>query len=128
MHNARIDEMVQELYQSTTANWSRSRASWCGSPSGRGCSATRFFDRYFGHETDPRWLNAVSRACRKSGWKKFVSTHKVEIRAIRKEIARLENEIETPISDFRRIVQEVQRGERDAARAKRRWWRPIFAW
>ena len=83
-----------------------------------GVKRNRFFDRYFGHETDSRWLNRVSRLSEK-GWKGFVANHKDQIRPIRKDIARLEKEIEMPISEFRRIVNEVQRGERDAARAKK---------
>ena len=117
LHNARIDELVQELYvYNRKLVGLESKLVRLAERSG--VKRNRFFDRYFGHETDSRWLNRVSRLSEK-GWKGFVANHKDQIRPIRKDIARLEKEIEMPISEFRRIVNEVQRGERDAARAKK---------
>ena len=117
LHNARIDELVQELYV-----YNRSlvalESKLVRLAERSGVERNRFFERYFGNETDSRWLNRVSRLSEK-GWRRFVSGHKEQIRPIRKDIARLEREIEMPISEFRRIVNEVQRGERDAARAKK---------
>ena len=117
LHNARIDELVQELYVHNR-NLVALESRLVRLAERAGVRRSKFFDRYFGHETDSRWLNRVSRLSEK-GWKGFVANHKDQIRPIRKDIARLEKEIEMPISEFRRIVNEVQRGERDAARAKK---------
>ena len=117
LHNARIDELVQELYVHNR-NLVALESRLVRLAERSGVRRSKFFDRYFGHETDSRWLNRVSRLSEK-GWKGFVASHKDQIRPIRKDIARLEKEIEMPISEFRRIVNEVQRGERDAARAKK---------
>ena len=117
LHNARIDELVQELYVHNR-NLVALESRLVRLAERAGVRRSKFFDRYFGHETDSRWLNRVSRLSEK-GWKGFVANHKDQIRPIRKDIARLEKEIEMPISEFRRIVSEVQRGERDAARAKK---------
>ena len=117
LHNARIDELVQELYVHNR-NLVALESRLVRLAERAGVRRSKFFDRYFGHETDSRWLNRVSRLSEK-GWKGFVASHKDQIRPIRKDIARLEKEIEMPISEFRRIVSEVQRGERDAARAKK---------
>ena len=62
---------------------------------------------YLGNETDTKWLNRVSRLSEK-GWKDFVSKHKDEIRAIRKEISQLSQELEMPIAE---MVQDVLDGE-----------------
>ncbi len=117
LHNARIDELVQELYV-----YNRSlvalESKLVRLAERSGVERNKFFERYFGNETDPRWLNRVSRLSEK-GWRRFVSNQKDLIRPIRKDIAKLEQEIETPIPEFRRIVNQVQRGERDAARAKK---------
>ena len=117
LHNARIDELVQELYVHNR-NLVALESRLVRLAERAGVRRSKFFDRYFGHETDSRWLNRISRLSEK-GWKGFVANHKDQIRPIRKDIARLEKEIEMPISEFRRIVSEVQRGERDAARAKK---------
>ena len=117
LHNARIDELVQELYVHNR-NLVALESRLVRLAERSGVERNRFFERYFGNETDSRWLNRVSRLSEK-GWRSFVSNHKDQIRPIRKGIAGLERDIEMPISEFRRIVNEVQRGERDAARAKK---------
>ncbi len=117
LHNARIDELVQELYVHNR-NLVALESRLVRLAERSGVERNKFFERYFGNETDSRWLNRVSRLSER-GWRGFVSNHKDQIRPIRKDIAGLEREIEMPISEFRRIVNEVQRGERDAARAKK---------
>ncbi len=117
MHNARIDQLVQELYL-----YNRTLVSLEGKlmrlAQRSKINRDSFLRYYFGHETDRNWLNRVSRLSER-GWKDFVSRNKDEIRQIRKDIARLSEEIEMPISEFRRIVNQVQRGEREAGRAKK---------
>jgi RNA polymerase primary sigma factor len=77
-----------------------------------------FMDRYFGFELDPKWLQRVSRVS-ESGWKPFVQKNKERIKGIRAEISGIANDVGLPPSEFRDIVQKIQRGERDAARAKK---------
>ena len=76
-----------------------------------------FVARYKGSETDPRWLNRVSRLSDKN-WKAFVRNHKEEIRDARAQIAALARETGMPVAEFRRLVEEVGSGEREAERAK----------
>ena len=77
-----------------------------------------FMDNYFGRELDPRWLQRVSHLSDK-GWKNFVSKHRDEIKATRGEIGEIADKIGVPLDEFRRIVTQIQRGERDAGRAKK---------
>ena len=77
-----------------------------------------FMEHYFGRELDPRWLQSVSHLSDK-GWKNFVSKHRDEIKATRGEIGEIADKIGVPLDEFRRIVTQVQRGERDAGRAKK---------
>src|SRR3546814_9425549 len=67
---------------------------------------------------DPRWLQRVSHLSER-GWKQFVARSKDDIHAIRREIGGIADEIGVPIPEFRRIVGTVQRGEREASRAKK---------
>jgi len=117
LNNARIDELVQDicLYNRTLIGLEGKLLRLAGSSR---IKHESFLEHYLGHETDSKWLNQVSQLSEK-GWKEFVSKHKAEIRAIRKDIARLAEEIEMPISEFRRIVGQVQHGEREAGRAKK---------
>ena len=117
LNNARIDQLVQELYL-----YNRTLISFEGKllrlAQRSRIKRESFLETYLGHETDNKWLNRVSRLADK-GWKDFVSKHKDEIRNIRKEIVHLADEIDMPITEFRRIVGQVQRGEREAGRAKK---------
>jgi len=77
-----------------------------------------FMENYFGRELDPRWLQRVSHLSDK-GWKNFVAKHRDEIKGTRGEIGEIADKIGVPLDEFRRIVTQIQRGERDAGRAKK---------
>ena len=77
-----------------------------------------FLQAYFGWELDPTWLDTVAQRPGK-GWKDFATKHETEIVRIRGEISLVAEEAGQPISEFRRIVQTVQKGEREATRAKK---------
>ncbi|HEY4135398.1 MAG TPA: RNA polymerase sigma factor RpoD [Alphaproteobacteria bacterium] len=77
-----------------------------------------FLEKYFGSELDPKWLSRVSRLKAKS-WQTYATKHKDEIRDIRQSIAEIADHSGLDIAEFRRVVSTVQRGEREAARAKK---------
>ena len=76
-----------------------------------------FLDSYFGNELDPKWLDVVG--VKTKQWKDFAEKHAREVGDIRAKIAEVSGEAGLPISEFRRIVQTVQRGEREASKAKK---------
>jgi RNA polymerase primary sigma factor len=77
-----------------------------------------FLKHYRGWELDPFWLNRVSKFSGK-GWKNFVANDKGRIKEMRGEIQALAVETGLEIREFRKIVQMVQKGEREARQAKR---------
>ena len=79
---------------------------------------TEFLEEYFGNELDPNWLDRVSKLAGK-GWKEFARKYVGEVKEIRGEIVEISNEVGLPITEFRRIVATVQKGEREAAKAKK---------
>jgi len=79
---------------------------------------TEFLEQYFGNELDPNWLERVSKLAGK-GWKEFARKYESEVNDIRSEIVEISNEVGLPITEFRRIVATVQKGEREAAKAKK---------
>jgi RNA polymerase sigma factor (sigma-70 family) len=52
-------------------------------------------------------------------WKKFVTAEVRKINQLREDVSALAQEMGVPIDDFRRIVQTVQKGEREARQAKK---------
>ena len=77
-----------------------------------------FLKNYQGSELDPRWLNRVSKLSAK-GWKSFVASDKHKIKDLRHEVQSLAGETGLEIGEFRKIVQMVQKGEREARQAKK---------
>jgi RNA polymerase primary sigma factor len=77
-----------------------------------------FLRQYQGSELDPRWLNRVSKLSEK-GWKNFVARDKDRIKDLRTQIHTLATETGLEIGEFRKIVQMVQKGEREARQAKK---------
>jgi RNA polymerase primary sigma factor len=77
-----------------------------------------FLENYFGRELDPRWAAAMARK-KETGWKTFTTKHKDEIKTMRAEVGAVIDHIGLPPAEFRDLVLNIQRGERDAARAKK---------
>jgi RNA polymerase primary sigma factor len=76
-----------------------------------------FLDHYIGNELAADWLERVG-ALPDRGWA-CLPDKAPEIAKHRTAIAQIAAEAKLPIAEFRRVVQAVQRGERDASRAKR---------
>ncbi len=81
-------------------------------------SRESFLRNYLGQELDPCWIERVA-TLKERGWGEFVERHREEIEDLRQEIAAIAEETGLRISEFRRIVQIVQKGEREAGRAKK---------
>ncbi len=83
---------------------------------GQGISRNDFISNWYGSETQTGWpkLEKPSQA-----WQKFTSLHKKEIKNIIEKMQLISEDAGLCIGDFREIVQVVQRGQREAARAKK---------
>ena len=77
-----------------------------------------FMERYLGYELDSKWLQRVGRL-QDRGWKPFVQKNRGKIKEIRNEVDGISSEVGLSPQAFRDIVQKIQRGEREAARAKK---------
>jgi len=77
-----------------------------------------FLDAYYDSENDPSWLEQVSSRPGR-GWRDFTTKNQREIVALREQIGEISELAQQPISEYRRIVQTVQKGEREASRAKK---------
>ena len=117
MNNFRIEQLVQELYTyNKTLLQLEGRLLRMATKSK--VARESFLEEYLGNETDTKWLNRISRLSGK-GWKPFVQRYRDDIKDIRDQVIALSGEIDMPVEEFRRLVNEVQRGEREASRAKK---------
>ncbi|MBI5121594.1 MAG: RNA polymerase sigma factor RpoD [Rhodospirillales bacterium] len=86
-----------------------------------GCKIKRqeFLDSYFGSELDPNWLDKLKVKPGK-GWKEFTGPKYAKpIADLRTSIGDIAAEAGLPISEYRRIVATVQKGERESSKAKK---------
>jgi RNA polymerase primary sigma factor len=77
-----------------------------------------FLEHYFEHELDPNWLKRVANLKAK-GWKEFAKAEKDEIKSLRDQIVHVAQETGLNVPELRRIVNTVQKGEREARQAKK---------
>jgi RNA polymerase primary sigma factor len=116
LNNNRIELLVEQLYELNrrlmTVEGKLLRLS-------ESCGVRRddFLKRYFGAELQPEWLDQQSKAGK--GWATLVKRHADDVEQLRGQIAAVAGEAGLPISELRRIVATVQRGEREAGRAKK---------
>ena len=116
LNNNRIEALVEQLYainkrlMALEGRLLRLAESY-------GISRGEFLKAYFSSELDPDWMEKV----RQLGvrWTKFGENEVHHITEIRADVAALATETGVPIDDYRRIVQTVQKGEREARQAKK---------
>jgi RNA polymerase primary sigma factor len=77
-----------------------------------------FIEEYRNAELDHAWLERIA-ALPGKGWKQLVERDRGRIEEIRQQIAEVGHTVGVDIPEFRRIVQTVQKGEREARIAKK---------
>ncbi|MBN9026759.1 MULTISPECIES: RNA polymerase sigma factor RpoD [Kaistia] len=117
LNQNRIDSLVEQLY---TINKSlvSSEGKLLRLAESYRVSREEFLREYQGSELDPNWLRRVANLGGR-GWKDFVTNGKDRIRELRGEIQNLATETGLEITEYRRIVHMVQKGEKEARQAKK---------
>ncbi len=77
-----------------------------------------FIEQYRNAELDPGWVDRVGRLPGK-GWKAMVERDRARLEEIREAVGEVGQSVGVDIPEFRRIVQTVQKGEREARIAKK---------
>jgi len=117
LNNARVEGLVEQL-QSMSKELNRLEGQLMQLAVSCRVPRESFLKHYKGHELDPEWLERVRRL-NERGWAEFVDKHGDEIEDIRKQIGAISAQTGLQIGEFRSIVLRVQRGEREAAQAKK---------
>ena len=77
-----------------------------------------FLAVYQKSELDPKWIENVAKKSDKH-WKTFVEKYGLEIAELREAVAQMAQECGLPITEYRRMVDTIKKGEREAERAKK---------
>ena len=117
LNNARIEQLVEQLRE-FNSRLNQLEGQLLRVADSAKVKREDFLAQYRGHELDPGWVERVG-ALPGKAWKTFATKHEDEVAEIRARIGAISIEVHLPVGEFRRVVQTVQRGERDAARAKK---------
>jgi RNA polymerase primary sigma factor len=117
LNRARIDALVEQL-NDINKRLVGNEGRLMRLAESHGVVREDFLKNYLGSELDPLWLNRVSKLSGK-GWKSLVAKDKDRIKSYRRDIHAVASEIGLEIGEFRKIVQMVQTGEREARQAKK---------
>jgi RNA polymerase primary sigma factor len=116
INNARIEALVEQLY-AINKKLMGLEGQLMRLADAHGVPRSEFLKNYFGRELDPNWVEDVRGMSKK--WERFAEREEEKIADIRSEIQMVAQEIGIPIDDYRKIVQRVQKGEREARIAKK---------
>jgi len=117
LHNARIEQLIDRLY-GTNRELVTLEGKLMRVAVNSKVKRESFLEEYYGSELDPTWLKRVG-ALKGKGWGDFATKHKDEVEKIREKIGYVSEEAMLPIKEWRRIIGTVQKGEKEAARAKK---------
>ena len=116
LNNNRIEALVEQLY-AINKRLIGLEGRLLRLADSYGISRPEFLKAYFTAELDPTWLDRVKEMGVR--WTKFSENEATQITTIRGDVAAVAVEAGLPIDDYRRIVQTVQKGEREARQAKK---------
>ena len=117
LNNTRIEHLVEQLYD-VNRRLLAEEGRLMRLAESAGVKRAEFLHQYFGNELCGDWLERVA-VLPGRGWARLVERHRDDAARLRSQVAQIALEAKLPISEFRRVVQTVQRGEREAGRAKK---------
>ena len=115
-HNAKIEYLVDQLYAFNR------RLTALGGQILRLAERHKvprkdFLDRYVGHELDEQWMASLGKLDKK--WTAFFENEGAAVDRIRGEVSEISQQTGMTLGEFRRIVNMVQKAEREARIAKK---------
>ncbi len=117
LNAGRIESLVEQLYD-INKRLVRIEGRLLRLAESYGVKREHFLEVYYGGELDPEWTDKVA-GLEQPGWAEWVKRERDTIEDLRGEIQTLAAETGLDIAEYRRIVHKVQKGEREAAIAKK---------
>ncbi len=112
LHNNRIEALIDQLYGINRRIMQIDSAMVKLADQAR-INRKEFVDAYRGYELDPNWMERMAEKTGR-GWQMFIERSADKVEELRAEMAQVGQYVGLDISEFRRIVQQVQKGELEA--------------
>jgi len=117
LHNNRIEALIDQLY-GINRRIMQIDSSMVKLADQARINRREFIDEYRGHELDPNWMERMAEKPGR-GWQMFIERSTDKVEGLRSDMAQVGQYIGLDISEFRRIVAQVQKGEKEARQAKK---------
>ena len=117
LHNNRIEALIDQLYGINRRIMQIDTAIVKLADQAR-INRKEFVEAYRGRELDPNWLEEMGQRPGR-GWQMFIERSMDKVVELRTDMAQVGQYIGLDIPEFRRIVQQVQKGEKEARQAKK---------
>ncbi|MBK5927173.1 RNA polymerase sigma factor RpoD [Rhodobaculum claviforme] len=117
LHNNRIEALVDQLYGINRRIMAIDSAMVKLADQAR-INRREFIDAYRGSELDPTWLERMA-AKGGRGWTALTDRSADKIEELRNDMAQVGQYVGVDIGEYRRIVNQVQKGEKEARQAKK---------
>ena len=117
LHNNRIEALIDQLYGINRRIMQIDGAMVKLADQAR-INRRDFIEEYRGQELDPGWLDRMADKTGR-GWQMFIEKSREKAEELRADMAQVGQYIGLDIAEFRRIVAQVQKGEKEARQAKK---------
>ena len=117
LHNNRIEALIDQLY-GINRRIMQIDGSIVKLADQARINRRDFIDEYRGYELDPNWLDRMAEKTGR-GWQMFIEKSREKAEDLRSDMAQVGQYVGLDISEFRRIVSQVQKGEKEARQAKK---------
>jgi RNA polymerase primary sigma factor len=117
LHNNRIEALIDQLYGINRRIMAINSGMVKLADQAR-INRREFIDEYQGYELDPSWADRMA-AKDGRGWQALMEKSRPKVDELRDEMAQVGQYVGVDISEFRRIVNQVQKGEKEARQAKK---------
>ncbi|WP_145105448.1 RNA polymerase sigma factor RpoD [Cereibacter sediminicola] len=117
LHNNRIEALIDQLYGINRKIMSINSAMVKLADAAR-INRREFIEEYQGYELDPTWAERMAQKSGR-GWQTLMEKSRDKVEDLRGDMAQVGQYIGVDISEFRRIVNQVQKGEKEARQAKK---------
>ena len=117
LHNNRIEALIDQLYGINRRIMQIDSAMVKLADQAR-INRKEFIDEYRGRELDPNWLDDMAQKSGR-GWQMFMERSPEKVMELRADMAQVGQYVGLDIPEFRRIVSQVQKGEKEARTAKK---------
>ena len=117
LHNNRIEALIDQLYGINRRIMAINSGMVKLADAAR-INRREFIEEYQGYELDPTWLDRMAEKAGR-GWQALLEKSREKVEELRAEMAQVGQYVGVDISEFRRIVNQVQKGEKEARQAKK---------